>query len=71
MQYSMLPPRHRVHGVSLNDMLLVVPTVHSPLIDVLLHFRLHRVAMVADVSRMYQAIALLNLIETRLEKLTQ
>ena len=45
-------------GVSLNDTLLVGPTVHSSLIDVLLRFRLHRIALTADVSRMYQAIAL-------------
>ena len=45
-------------GLSLNDTLLVGPTVHSSLIDVLLRFRLHRVALTADVSRMYRAIAL-------------
>jgi len=45
-------------GVSLNDTLLVGPIVHSSLIDVLLRFRLHRVALTADVSRMYRAIAL-------------
>ena len=45
-------------GVSLNDTLLVGPTVHSSLVDVLLRFRLHRVALIADVSRMYRAIAL-------------
>ena len=45
-------------GVSLNDVLLVGPTIHPPLLDVLLHFRLHRVALVADVSRMYRAIEL-------------
>ena len=45
-------------GVSLNDTLLVGPTVHSSLVDVLLRFRWHRVALVADVSRMYRAIAL-------------
>ena len=45
-------------GVSLNDTLLVGPTVHSPLIDVLLRFRLHRVALTTDVSKMYRAIEL-------------
>ena len=38
-------------NVSLNDILLVGPTVHSPLIDVLLRFRLHRIALTADVSK--------------------
>ena len=38
--------------------LLVGPTVHPPLIDVLLHFRLHRIALIADVSKMYRAIEL-------------
>lgn len=45
-------------GVSLNDMLMVGPTVHSPLIDVLLQFRMHRIAIVADISKMYRAIEL-------------
>lgn len=45
-------------GVSLNDQLLVGPTVHSTLIDVLLRFRLHRIALTTDVSRMYRAVLL-------------
>ena len=45
-------------GISLNDLLLVGPTVHAPLIDVLLRFRLHAVALTTDVSRMYRAVAL-------------
>ena len=45
-------------GTSLNDILHVGPTVHSPLIDVLLRFRLHRIALTADVSKMYRAIEL-------------
>ena len=45
-------------GVSLNDQLLVGPTVHSTLVDVLLRFRHHRVPITADVSRMYRAVLL-------------
>ena len=45
-------------GTSLNDQLLVGPTVYSPLIDVLLRFRRHRVALATDVSRMYRAVLL-------------
>ena len=45
-------------GVSLNDTLQVGPTVHSTLIDVLLRFRSHRVALTSDVSRMYRAVKL-------------
>ncbi|MCG8621516.1 MAG: hypothetical protein MJE68_05890, partial [Proteobacteria bacterium] len=41
-----------------NDTLMVGLTVHSSLIDVPLRFQFHRVALVADVSRMYRAIAL-------------
>ena len=37
-------------GVSLNDTLLVGPTVHPLLVDVLLRFRLHHVALTADFS---------------------
>ena len=45
-------------GVSLNDILIVGPTVTSPLINVLLHFRFHRIALTTDISRMYRAVAL-------------
>ena len=45
-------------GVSLNDTLLVGPTIHPPLVDVLLRFRLYRVTLIADVSKMYRAIEL-------------
>ena len=45
-------------GVSLNDLLLVGPTIHPPLIDVLLRFRMHKVALTVDVTRMYRAIEL-------------
>ena len=45
-------------GISLNDTLLVGPTVHSSLISVLLRFRMHRIALTADVSRMYRAVLL-------------
>ena len=45
-------------GVSLNDSLLVGPTVHPPLLDVLLRFRTHRVALTTDVSKMYRAVEL-------------
>ena len=38
-------------GTSLNDILLVGPTVHPSLIEVLLRFRLHRIAVTADVSK--------------------
>jgi len=45
-------------GTSLNNHLLVGPTVHPPLIDVLLRFRRYKVALTADVSRMYRAVRL-------------
>ena len=45
-------------GISLNSTLMIGPTVHPPLIDVLIRFRNHRIAMIADVSRMYRAILL-------------
>ena len=43
-------------GVSLNDLLLVGPTVHSSLVDVLIRFRLHRIGLTTDVSRMYRMV---------------
>ena len=45
-------------GVSLNDTFLVGPTIHPPLADVLLRFRLHRIALTADVRKMYRAVKL-------------
>ena len=47
-------------GVSLNEMFLVGPTVHPPLVDVLLRFRMHRVGLITDVSKMYRAVELPN-----------
>ena len=44
-------------NISLNDTLLVGPTVQ---IDVLLRFRWHSVALVADVSKMYRAVELVD-----------
>ena len=40
-------------GVSLNDTLLVGPTIHPSLVDVLLRFRSHRIALTADISNIY------------------
>ena len=45
-------------GMSLNDILLVGTTVHPPLIDVLLRFRSHRIAITTDVNKMYRAVVL-------------
>ena len=45
-------------GFFLNDNLLVGPTVHSSLVDVLLGFRHHRYTLTTDVSKMYRAIKL-------------
>ena len=45
-------------GVSLNDTLLVGLTVHPPLVDMLLRFRLHRIALTTDISKMYRTIEL-------------
>ena len=42
-------------GVSL---LLVGPTIHPPLIDVLIRFHSYRIAITADISKMYRAIEL-------------
>ncbi len=44
-------------GVSLNQVLMVGPTLQPELFDILLHFRMYRVAFAADISRMYRQIA--------------
>ena len=45
-------------GVWLSHQLLVGPTVHASLNDVLLRFRRHRVALATDISEMYRAVLL-------------
>ena len=45
-------------ATSLNDQLLVGPTVHPPLVDVLLRFHQHRIALTTDVSHMYRVVLL-------------
>ena len=45
-------------GASLNDHLMVGPTVYSSLVDVLIRFRQHKVALTTDVSSMYRAVLL-------------
>ena len=45
-------------GHSFNDTLMVGPTVHPPLLDVILRFRTHQVALTTDISKMYRAVSL-------------
>ena len=45
-------------GISLNNKLLVGPTVHSSLVDVLICFHLHCIALSTNVSHMYLMIQL-------------
>ena len=40
-------------GSSLNDILEVGPTLHPTLQDIILRFRTHRVAVSADISKLY------------------
>ena len=49
----------------LNNTLMVGPTIHSQILDVLLRFRSHRVTLTADVSKMYRAVELAPLDITR------
>ena len=41
-------------GTSLNDQLLIGPTLHPPLVDVVIRFCQHRIALTTDVSRLYR-----------------
>jgi len=43
-------------GVSLNDMLMVGPTIQQDLLSIILRFRMHRYVMTADISKMYRHI---------------
>ncbi|XP_065073868.1 uncharacterized protein LOC135697936 [Ochlerotatus camptorhynchus] len=53
-------------GVSLNDALMVGPVVQDDLLSIQLRFRLHRIAVVADVEKMYRMI-LVYLLDQRLQ----
>ncbi|XP_036320429.1 uncharacterized protein LOC118734938 [Rhagoletis pomonella] len=44
------------NGVSLNDTQLVGPAVQDPLVDILLRFRRFRVAVTADIEKMFRQI---------------
>ena len=45
-------------GTSLNEQCMIGPTVHAPMLDVLLRFRRYKVALATDVSQMYRAMLL-------------
>jgi len=45
-------------SVSLNDTLMVGPTIQDDLRAVLLRFRVHEIVMTADIEKMYRQIAL-------------
>ena len=51
-------------SISLNDAFLTWPTLYPNLDTILLHFRLHPVAVTADISKMYRAV---NLIVTSID----
>lgn len=44
------------NGVSLNDTLLVGPKLQKLLFEILLKYRQHRVALVADIAKMYRMV---------------
>lgn len=54
-------------GVSLNHTLMVGPTVHSQLSNVLLRFRLHQVTLTADTTKCIEPSNSLTLIETTID----
>ena len=41
-------PMKSATGISLNDILMAGPTVHSQLVDILIRFRMHRIALVEN-----------------------
>lgn len=46
------------NGISLNDTLAAGPTIYPTLENILLRFRVHKVALSADISKMYRAVHL-------------
>ncbi|MEO0404760.1 MAG: hypothetical protein AAF193_07815, partial [Bacteroidota bacterium] len=45
-------------GISLNDCLLSGPALHPNLVSILLRFRMHRIAMMADIRKMFLQVKL-------------
>ncbi|XP_046406317.1 uncharacterized protein LOC124171219 [Ischnura elegans] len=45
-------------GTSLNDMLLVGPKLHQDISALIIRFRLHKVALIGDICKMYRMIEL-------------
>ncbi|XP_046382360.1 uncharacterized protein LOC124153308 [Ischnura elegans] len=43
-------------GVSLNDILMVGPTIQDDLLSIIIRFRIHEYAMTADIEKMYRQI---------------
>ncbi|XP_058449095.1 uncharacterized protein LOC131429062 [Malaya genurostris] len=43
-------------GISLNDALMVGPVIQNDLLSIILRFRHHRVAVIADVAKMYRMV---------------
>lgn len=43
-------------GVSLNDNLLIGPTVQPDLLAIIMNFRLHRIAITSDIEKMYRQV---------------
>lgn len=48
--------RKTSNGISLNDILLIGPRLQDDLFDIMLRFRLNRIAFSADVAKMYRQI---------------
>ncbi|XP_062707726.1 uncharacterized protein LOC134288058 [Aedes albopictus] len=46
------------NGISLNDLLLVGPTLQPHLVNILLAFRVHKVVATTDVSKMFRQISI-------------
>jgi hypothetical protein len=46
------------NGISLNEKLLVGPTIQESLISILMRFRTHRIAFTADIEKMYRQISM-------------
>ncbi len=46
-----------VGGPSLNDVLMIGPKVQADLFDILVRFRVHQVAFIADIEKMYRQVS--------------
>ena len=45
-----------MHGISLNEALMIGPTIQNDLLELIMRIRMHQYAFTADIEKMYRQI---------------